>query len=86
MGADHVILDAGRCIGCGLCVTTCPEDALRLERKPASEQPTVPKSQKEAFALRARARAAARGKLESKVSRHRKVSGTGRATDHPHRG
>jgi ferredoxin len=33
-------LDAGRCIGCGLCVSTCPTEALVLERK--RERPDVP--------------------------------------------
>jgi Pyruvate/2-oxoacid:ferredoxin oxidoreductase delta subunit len=39
----HAILDMDRCIGCGLCVPTCPSDALSLRRKPAAEQPYVPK-------------------------------------------
>jgi ferredoxin len=29
-----VTLDANRCIGCGLCVSTCPTEALTLRRKP----------------------------------------------------
>jgi Fe-S-cluster-containing hydrogenase component 2 len=36
-GATSV--DHHRCIGCGLCVTTCPSEALRLV---AREQETVP--------------------------------------------
>ena len=32
-----------RCIGCGLCVTTCATGAMSLERKPEYEQPYVPK-------------------------------------------
>jgi electron transport complex protein RnfB len=34
---DCVALDADRCIGCGLCVSTCPSGALTLVRKPHSE-------------------------------------------------
>jgi electron transport complex protein RnfB len=39
----HASLDLDRCIGCGLCVTTCPSESLSLRRKPAEEQPYVPK-------------------------------------------
>jgi Fe-S-cluster-containing hydrogenase component 2 len=41
---DTVRLDSDRCIGCGLCVSTCPTDSLSLVRKPESEQPDVPKN------------------------------------------
>lgn len=37
----------GRCIGCGLCVSHCPEDALSLEEKPGMEPP--PKDFREIF-------------------------------------
>ncbi len=40
---DHAVQDLDRCIGCGLCVTTCPTESLSLVRKPESEQPYVPK-------------------------------------------
>jgi Pyruvate/2-oxoacid:ferredoxin oxidoreductase delta subunit len=36
-------IQEGRCIGCGLCVTTCDTGALSLERKPENEQPYIPK-------------------------------------------
>jgi electron transport complex protein RnfB len=39
---DHVLLNTDRCIGCGLCVTTCPSGALTLARKPESELSRVP--------------------------------------------
>ena len=37
-------LQQERCIGCGLCVSTCETGALRLERKPEGEQRQVPKN------------------------------------------
>ena len=37
------VLDLNRCIGCGLCVSTCPTDSLSLVRKPKAKQPYVPK-------------------------------------------
>jgi Fe-S-cluster-containing hydrogenase component 2 len=42
--AGAIELDRGRCIGCGLCVSTCPTGSLTLTRKPESEQPKVPKN------------------------------------------
>jgi Fe-S-cluster-containing hydrogenase component 2 len=42
--AEKVVLNLDRCIGCGLCVSTCPTDSLTMVRKPESEQPNVPKS------------------------------------------
>jgi ferredoxin len=40
----YATLDLDRCIGCGLCVTTCPSGALSLQRKPEAEQPYVPRN------------------------------------------
>jgi Fe-S-cluster-containing hydrogenase component 2 len=31
------VVDQRKCIGCGLCVTGCPNDAAELQRKPDHE-------------------------------------------------
>jgi len=57
---DRVIVDMNRCIGCGLCVSTCPTTALVLVRKPDVEQPDVPQTMTKTYIKLARAR----GKLK----------------------
>jgi ferredoxin len=44
----NAVHDLERCIGCGLCVSTCPTKALSLERKPKSEQSYIPKDMADA--------------------------------------
>ncbi len=39
---DRVDLNPDRCIGCGLCVSTCPSGALSLVRKSDSKWTQVP--------------------------------------------
>jgi Fe-S-cluster-containing hydrogenase component 2/DNA-binding Lrp family transcriptional regulator len=41
---DKIVVNLERCIGCGLCVTTCPTESFVLERKPEAEQTEVPDS------------------------------------------
>jgi electron transport complex protein RnfB len=44
-GVDgRVKLDTGRCIGCGLCVSTCGAESLVLVRKCGPEQRNVPET------------------------------------------
>ena len=46
-GIAEIILN--RCIGCGLCVTTCPVDAIELVKKPEEELYEPPKSGSETY-------------------------------------
>jgi len=39
----NTTLNQDRCIGCGLCVSTCPTKSLSLVRKMITKQPHVPK-------------------------------------------
>jgi NAD-dependent dihydropyrimidine dehydrogenase PreA subunit len=47
---------AQRCIGCGLCVTTCPSEAIQLIRKPEDELVAPPKDEMDWYEKRARIR------------------------------
>jgi hypothetical protein len=44
-----------------------------LTRKPAELQPEIPKNQRDALILRAKARAAARMEMEDKLRRHHRI-------------
>jgi ferredoxin len=48
IGPDEAAeVDRDRCIGCGLCVTTCPTEALSLRPKPESERRLPPATAKD---------------------------------------
>jgi electron transport complex protein RnfB len=75
LDGDRVVLQSGRCIGCGLCVSTCPTHSLTLVRKPETEQPKVPRDIVEASLNLARSRgklgplSLAKMQLQSKLDR-----------------
>jgi electron transport complex protein RnfB len=51
--AEVCVIDDGRCLGCGQCVSVCPTGALRLERRPKEQSPTVLKDEKDWMERRA---------------------------------
>ncbi len=53
---DLCVVDYVRCVGCGQCVTVCPSEALRLERRPESEEASLPQDRKEWMVRRSEAR------------------------------
>ena len=46
---EIAIINLDRCIGCGLCVTTCPEEALSLVKKSDDRQYLPPKTGMETY-------------------------------------
>jgi electron transport complex protein RnfB len=47
---DMKTINLDRCIGCGLCVSTCEDNAMSLSRKSADELYEPPKSTDEKLA------------------------------------
>jgi ferredoxin len=43
---DVAVIDLSKCIGCGLCVTGCPTEAAKLNRRPDAEIITPPENYK----------------------------------------
>jgi electron transport complex protein RnfB len=56
MAGDTCTVNRALCVGCGLCVTTCPTEALTLEQKNQEEITPPPISEKEWREKRTRAR------------------------------
>ena len=55
-GGDAYTVLAERCIGCGLCITTCPAEAISLVRKPDHAIEGVPKNEADWYAKRGEVR------------------------------
>jgi ferredoxin len=55
-GEDAYSVIRDRCIGCGLCVPTCPSEAIRLVRKEAQELVPPPRDETQWFEERGRTR------------------------------
>jgi Fe-S-cluster-containing hydrogenase component 2 len=53
-GEDFNQIIKDKCIGCGLCVTTCPVDAIKLIRKDPEEIVAPPKDEMEWYEKRAK--------------------------------
>jgi Fe-S-cluster-containing hydrogenase component 2 len=46
---DKAVINLNRCIGCGLCVSTCPSDAMQLVKKPVDQQYVPPETGMETY-------------------------------------
>lgn len=55
-GDGHYQVIKERCIGCGLCVSACPTEAMHLVRKPSSEIVAPPRNEDEWRDIRAKSR------------------------------
>jgi electron transport complex protein RnfB len=53
---DYYEIIGERCIGCGLCITTCSEGAIQLKRRPESEIVPPPLNEEQWFKARGQAR------------------------------
>jgi Fe-S-cluster-containing hydrogenase component 2 len=56
MEDQKAIIDLNRCVGCGLCVSTCPTEALTLLRKSAGDLYVPPEKALETYFRIARER------------------------------
>lgn len=54
--ADMYMVNQKKCIGCGLCVTTCPTDAITLVPRPTDEITPTPETEEEWFDKRSEVR------------------------------
>jgi len=53
---DVCEVDHARCVGCGVCISACPTDALSMERRPEDEIAPVPTTLQDWMAQRAEER------------------------------
>ena len=51
--SDTVVINEIRCVGCGLCVLACPDEALTLVRRPEDEILKTPVTEKDWMEVRA---------------------------------